>query len=296
MIADLSRYDDLTDVDQYPDGVILNVEDPGFGAKRDRAITKGIPWGTYSWVYPGDGVGAVQRAHDVGTGPLGAWLDYEQGGVSPADLQAALAHADGLGFKIGVYTYLYILPSVVGLLGDHPLWLAYYPGANDGTYQAWYSNDARAHGALLHQFTSSNGTRDLSVVLDEARWSAWTGSVPTLPEDDDVKIWIAKGDGPAPQPAYRFWDDGPGMVRQIVSLEEAFGPVLAAEAYGGSVLTDKGQPFVWPQKTVDAVPDYVPPTAPVFTDAQIKKIAAAVIDPQTVAKAVNDDAAARLAS
>lgn len=175
-IADLSRYDPLEAVDQFPDGVILNIEDPGFAAKRDRAVSKGIPWGTYSWVYPGQGPQAAQRAHDAGTGPLGAWLDYEQEGVSPSDLQLALSKADQLGFKIGVYTYLYIWPSVSGVVGDHPIWMAYYPGANDGTYQDAYSNDARKAGALLHQFTSSNGSRDLSVVLDPTRWSAWTGS------------------------------------------------------------------------------------------------------------------------
>lgn len=197
-IADLSKYDPDNAVDNYPDGVILNIEDPGFATKRDRAIAKGIPWGTYSWVYPGQGAAAAQRAHDAGYGALGAWLDYEQEGVSPSDLQQALAHGDELGVKLGVYTYLYIWPTVSNVVGNHPVWMAYYPGANDGTYQSPYSDDARAAGALLHQFTSSNGTRDLSVVLDNNRWSAWTGTGATdeMTPDDWTKLgtWMQESE------------------------------------------------------------------------------------------------------
>jgi len=196
-IADLSRYDPLEAVDSYPDGVILNVEDPGFGAKRDRANSRGVPWGTYSWVYPGQGPQAAQRAADAGVGPLGAWLDYEQQGVSPSDLQQALARGEQLGIRIGVYTYLYILDSVAGVLGEHPLWLAYYPGGD--TWQPSYSDTARARGALLHQFTSSNGDRDLSVVLDPARWSAWIGSTGddemTQEQLDTIGQWLKDTEG-----------------------------------------------------------------------------------------------------
>lgn len=202
-IADLSRYDPLEAVDLY-DGVILNVEDPGFAQKRDRAIATGKPWGTYIWVYPGQGAAAGQKAHDVGTGSLGAWLDFEQAGATAGDLRGALDRADSLGAKIGVYTYLYILNSVAGELGNHPLWLAYYPGNNDGSYQDWYSNDARARGAILHQYTSSNGTRDLSHVIDDARWTQWTGEAaspgqpPAAPDaapKDDEMILISEDGG-----------------------------------------------------------------------------------------------------
>lgn len=183
-VADLSRYDPLEAVDLYPDGVILNIEDPGFTQKRDRAISNGFPWGTYTWVYPGLGAQATNRAVDAGVGPLGVWLDYEQEGVSPNDLQQALARADELGARVGVYTYLYILDSVAGLLGDHPLWLAYYPGGSD--WQQGYSDTARARGAVLHQFTSSNGSRDLSVVVDPERWSAWTGGQEDIVQQQDI--------------------------------------------------------------------------------------------------------------
>lgn len=175
-IADLSRYDPVEAVDLY-DGVILNVEDPGYEAKRDRAIARGVPWGVYSWVYPGKGPAAIERVHGIDA-PLGVWLDYEQAGVQPVDLSAALTLADGLGMRVGVYTYLYILPTVKDRIGDHPLWLAYYPGRNDGVYAEGFSEDARRHGALLHQFTSSEGRRDLNVVLDQTRWATWT-NIPT---------------------------------------------------------------------------------------------------------------------
>lgn len=202
-IADLSRYDPLEAVDLY-DGVILNVEDPGFGAKRDRAIQKNIPWGTYIWVYPGQGAAAGQKAHDIPSGSLGAWLDFEQSGATADDLSAALNRADELGVKIGVYTYLYILNSIADRVGTHPLWLAYYPGANDGTYQSSYSDSARQRGALIHQYTSSNGTRDLSRVLDDARWAQWTGETtpnpapeptPVLPKGDEMILISEDGGG-----------------------------------------------------------------------------------------------------
>jgi hypothetical protein len=209
-IADLSRYDPLTAVDAY-DGVILNIEDPGFAAKRDRAVAKGIPWGTYSWVYPGRGANAAQAAHDAGVGPLGAWLDYEQVGVGPDDLTAALARGDELGLKLGVYTYLYILPSVAGRFDGHPLWLAYYPGQNDGSYRANFSDDARARGAVLHQFTSSNGTRDLSVVVDEPAWSAWTGST----TGDDLDMTQDELD------KFLFGDAGYGISRMEAAVKDA---------------------------------------------------------------------------
>lgn len=209
-IADLSRYDPLEAVDLY-DGVILNVEDPGFAAKRDRAIEKNIPWGTYIWVYPGQGANAGQKAHDIPTGSLGAWLDFEQAGATAADLRAALARADQLGTKIGVYTYLYILNGVSSEIGNHPLWLAYYPGYNDGSYQDWYSNDAKNAGALLHQYTSSNGTRDLSRVLDDTRWNNWVGDAPAST--------------PAPKPI-------PTEEAMIVVMPSPFGGAVAQLVFG----------------------------------------------------------------
>ncbi len=219
-IADLSRYDPIEAVDLY-DGVILNVEDPGFAAKRDRAVANGKPWGVYSWVYPGGGVGAVDRAL-VGRGsPLGMWLDYEQGGVAPSDLTAAYGRADQLGVKVGVYTYLYILDSVAGTLGDHPLWLAYYPGQNDGSYVPSMSDQARARGAILHQFTSSNGTRDLNVVVDEARWAAWTGATPApapgpVTNEESIDMYIVS-DPARPADKYLVGEAG---ARHIKSTKE----------------------------------------------------------------------------
>jgi hypothetical protein len=226
-IADLSRYDPVEAVDGFPDGVILNVEDPGFADKRSRAVGNGIPWGTYSWVYPGQGAAAAQRAYDAGVGPLGTWLDYEQDGVTPTDLEQALAKADELGLHLGVYTYLATLPSVASLLGKHPLWLAYYPMANDGTYLPGYSDSARQAGALLHQFTSSNGFRDLSVVLDPARWATWTGTAPApAPTTSEFCDMLYKTTDNGVDTYYR--DAGGILVKLSASEAGVYYPAIAA--------------------------------------------------------------------
>jgi hypothetical protein len=176
--ADLSSYDgsDGTVVDPYQ-FVILNVQDPTIAAKINRAKAKGIPWGLYTWVYPGAGANSITLAKRIidtyGKPPKGVWLDYEQAGVTPGDLTDALVTGEQAGMELGVYTYLAILPSVATSLRGHPLWLAFYPHPNDGSYPGGSEQNARDHGAKLWQYTSSNGTRDLNVILDEAWWHTW---------------------------------------------------------------------------------------------------------------------------
>ena len=178
--VDISRYQDAEAMDGY-DFVIVNVEDPTLAGKIERAKNLGIPWGLYTWIYPGgrnDMARAKVQADILGDPPVGYWLDYEQAGVSPADLDAALDTAAELGIfdRTGVYTYLYQVATVADRLRGRPLWLAYYPGNNDGRYLADRDGDARAHGAVLWQYTSGANAPvglDENVVINEAWYQAW---------------------------------------------------------------------------------------------------------------------------
>ena len=94
--VDVSRYQGLESLDGQS-FVIVNVEDPGLADKIAHAKQLGIPWGLYTWVYPGSGRADMARAaaqvSALGDPPLGFWLDYEQAGVTPNDLTDALDHA-----------------------------------------------------------------------------------------------------------------------------------------------------------------------------------------------------------
>lgn len=225
LLADLSRYDPDEAAAQY-DGAILNVEDPGVGTKAAIANAAGKPVMLYSWVYPRGGAQAVQHgvavAQSLGVPVKGIWLDYEQDGVVPNDVRAARSTDTG-GFRFGVYAYLAMMNAqgqdLTDAIGDWPLWMAYYPGGNDGSYQAWYSDDARARSAVLHQFTSTNGTRDLNIVLDDAWFNTWTGTGPPPPpkkRGHDMELLISPTralshtagvlDAQFPDPTHRFND------------------------------------------------------------------------------------------
>lgn len=169
--ADLSRYDPLDAARQYP-FVILNVEDPGMADKARFAHAAGVRIQLYSWVYPGDQGHSLTRSYAAeellaaeGIHVDHHWLDYEQSGCMPQDLRNAGARVDARWAPVGTYTYLYLLPSVRDALVG-PLWLAYYP-TDSGAYWPAQSDAARGNGAVMHQFTSTGGTRDLNAVLDE---------------------------------------------------------------------------------------------------------------------------------
>jgi hypothetical protein len=181
--------------------VILNVEDPGVEDKVARAHTNGIVWGLYSWVYPHQGSEATTRALGAaelfeiagyGAPPAGFWLDYEHNGVTVADLEDALAISTE---RFGVYAYLDMLqhdPGISDAARNHgkPLWIAYYPGADDGGYPADQIQDAFDRHAVLWQYTSTHNTLDRDVVLDEDWWSSWiiggSGGDDVTPEQDKV--------------------------------------------------------------------------------------------------------------
>ncbi len=196
--VDVSRYQSVAAIHGW-DFVIVNVEDPTLGAKIEYARALNIPWGFYTWLYPGNGAGdmtrAVQAAARIGDPPLGYWLDYEQDGVSQRDIDSALAvaRAHGVEARTGIYTYLYIVDSID--LRGRPLWLAYYPGNNDGSFPAWASGDARARGAVLWQYTSGANAPvglDENVVIDAAWYQQFVGAPAPSPNhvSEDSMIYL----------------------------------------------------------------------------------------------------------
>lgn len=185
--TDTSKYQPLG---SYDPGAfeIVNVEEPDgnggdFTATIARNVRDGRPWGVYLWVHPGRAVnvgGAVASVRGLGhgDGALGYWLDYEESGVEQWQIDDAYAQADALAIRCGLYTYLYQLPGVA--TRSRPLWLAYYPGNNDGTYPEGQDGAARSAGAVMWQFTSGANAPvglDRNVVLDEQWYSEWTGGV-----------------------------------------------------------------------------------------------------------------------
>lgn len=231
-VSDQSKFDGPTLVD-IADAYWLNARDPDFVSKAHAAHDLGKPWGPYSWVDPGDGAGASQRAKDaadavgLGVPPLGYALDYEEAGVTQTDLVNALDRAESLGTfdRTWVYTYLYIIGSISGVLRGRSLWLAYYPGNNSGAYPEGQDGPAKEWGAILWQYTSSNGTRDLSRVVDDAAWSAWIGGQTPAPRKvvDDVAWIVEKRDAGAPD---QYWEPAAGGCVQL-SAAEAYARVLA---------------------------------------------------------------------
>lgn len=231
-VSDQSRYDGTTLVDNA-DAYWVNCQDPQFAGKCRESIDLGKPWGPYGWVDPGDGGGSMQRLADsIGANglplpPMGYALDYEEAGVAQVDLVNALDRAEDLHVfdRTMVYTYLYIIGSISGVLRGRPLWLAYYP-AGDSSYADGYSDTARNWGALLHQFTSGwNGRGDMSVVVDDAAWTAWIGGVTPVIEKKVVDgMWIVeKRDGGAPD---QYWEPAAGGCIQL-SAAEAYGRLAA---------------------------------------------------------------------
>ncbi len=197
--TDTSRYQPLGAYDPGAFEIINGQEPDGAGgdftATLQRNVADGRPQGVYIWGYPNGGYAVeevVARTRGVlgGDLALGYWLDHEEAGISQAHIDAALGVADALGVRMGIYTYLNVLPTVN--LRGRDLWLAYYPGNNDGTYEPHYSDRARAEGAVIHQFTSSANADvglDRNVILDEAWYAALVGGVlPSgpAPVGDDV--------------------------------------------------------------------------------------------------------------
>ncbi|HXJ69621.1 MAG TPA: hypothetical protein VNM39_11995 [Verrucomicrobiae bacterium] len=250
-LDDLSRYDGGAEaVDRAGcDGVILNVEDPGILDKALRARDENKPVLVYTWVYPGGGVAAVDRAIDkaatltgYGVDILDYAFDYEQNGVQPQDLRDAIGYGRQHGLPMLAYTYLFELGAElkqVFIDTGVPLWIAFYPGSNDGSYPAWAEQDARATGAVLWQYTSSNGTRDRSIILSAAWFESLTGTqpIPSTPVQEQPLVMDITTITNAQGHSLTFWTEGHDLyVRGWVSGNP--GPVarLSDQASGGDLL------------------------------------------------------------
>lgn len=212
-VLDLSRYDsaNIYDVSAVNDpdarDIIVNVEDPGCENKVAEAQRLGKGRGLYSWLYPGDGAGSAvrgqQMADRLARGGValtkGVAIDYEQNGVSPNDATAARVRASQLPQPFHLYTYLYLLNSQPGLAAEWwqwmGRWIAYYPGNNDGSLPGWAIGDAQAWGAMLWQYTSTNGQRDRSTPVSDA-WHTWGGGAAPAPEEDVQVDYITSQSNP----------------------------------------------------------------------------------------------------
>lgn len=265
--VDLSRYDsayvdDTRAVDDpRANYVILNVEDPGFVYKAHRAIDIGKHWGPYSWLYGERGgdecIDRMLRARDaVGSEPTRAgWVDYEANGVAPQHAaQARVAQQQRASFRVGLYTYLYLLNGQGGLAAEWwqwtLRWLAYYPGANDGTLLWDRNGDAIAWGSAHWQYTSSNGTRDRNAVIDEALWSSLgVGAAPSTPEDEDMRLlYITK----ASDPNLGIWVTDGLHKRHVLPDEWQFLQFVSGGQMGAVAISDQ-----WWDSIRTAAPDAV---------------------------------------
>jgi hypothetical protein len=190
------------------------VEDPGFAQKARRAHELGIPWDVYKWIYPPGATDSIGRPiPDAGNGATsfaiakdlvdqanvpgrepGYWGDYEQAGVTANQVREWFGAAVAADVKVGWYTYLHILHAEGNHAPDRPLWLAYYPDPNDGRYLPSMSDTARVRRASIHQFTSTNDTLDVNIVLDTEWWDDWTGETKrrprTIVEDDEMIVAV----------------------------------------------------------------------------------------------------------
>lgn len=229
---DLSRYDDAGPdgsdavADPWADFVILNIEDPRCVRKVERAVSIRKPWALYSWLYAGAGAASVHRLQafvdllvlsGLPVPPKGGFVDFEANGVSTGDAAAARSVVPTIATPCGFYTYLYLLNSLPGLADEWARWggrwIAYYPWGDD-RYPAGEIGSAQFMQSMLWQFTSSGGSRDRNVVVDEAAWAAWGTGTPVsqlVPMgDDDVTYLETRADG-----SRAYWKLGLGDYFEI---------------------------------------------------------------------------------
>lgn len=280
--VDISRYQGPEAMDDYS-FAILNVEDPSVGRKVTHARELSIPWGYYSWVYPGRGADATERTLEaertLGVPPLGHWFDYEEAGVSPNDLLAAWNHAQSVGLsgRVGTYTYLYLLESVRSIVFENqmPLWLAYYPGTNSGQYIPEMSSRARQVGAVIHQYTSTNGRLDVNVVLQEEWYQSFIGQsgmdAMSAQAEKDVSIIKAVLLGDGADGLFGFPPNE--SIRQKVN--EIHAEVKGAPYFGIAPLLDRIQTSIADAETEALDPIGI---AKAITDSLGERIATEVAD------------------
>ncbi len=193
--VDISKYQAPSAMDGW-DFAIFNVEDPYIGAKVDHAYETNKNWNIYKWQYPTQsGLYSFQVAKHIVDGLYRGgrypqfFLDYEESGVAPwqRDEWYHACQASGIPQQPGFYNYLYLMRQQgLSFYPDETGWLAYYPGNNDGNYYDSMSDTARAYGATLHQYSSTSGTLDRNVTLDDSWFTG--GGVPDMTEDEVRRI------------------------------------------------------------------------------------------------------------
>lgn len=224
---------------------IINAEDRMLPDKVAINRDAGRPWGVYPWVYPGEhGQVTVNRAlaalAKVGGGPapLGIWFDYEQddadGTVEPWQLDECFAACDATGMWSGYYSNTWRLDHRPYLA--RPFWCAGYPWPNDGSFPGWDKLPA-GRDINIWQFTSTNGTLDQNVIVDEA-WYASLGASPklTIKECDMYVGWGTDAAGTM------FTEKLDGGISTL-----PFGGVVSAYGFyqdGYDYATKYGVPFV----------------------------------------------------
>ncbi len=175
---------------------IINALDPTLPTKVERNRAENRPWGIYSWVFPGEhGSYTVGRAINAaskvgGSGPLGFWWDYEDNGVVQSQLDEAFATSDAEGYYSGYYGNDYRFDH--STLLSRPYWMAAYPNPNDGVWRDYQATASRP--VQIWQWTSTNGTLDQNVIVDEAWFQSLVGGSPPpvvpVEEEDDMAVLI----------------------------------------------------------------------------------------------------------
>lgn len=182
---------------------IVNAEDPTMPTKVQREALNGRPAGLYVWVYPGEpGHSMVNRAQAAlaragAPCELGVWWDYEDRGVAQWQLADVFQAADAVGLWSGYYSNAGTVDH--GPLMNRAWWLAAYPGANDGSFPGL--GQMRAPRPVnIWQYSSSQGSLDRNVIVDDGWYSQKIGADMALsPEDlatlaqwhqDDRKVII----------------------------------------------------------------------------------------------------------
>jgi hypothetical protein len=168
---------------------IINGEDPSMPLKVRRNILEGRPWGLYVWVYPGESGGSLVSRARAAIGRAGAdpplltWWDYEQAGVTQAQLTDAFAVADLNGVRSGYYSNAHTVNH--DEFRVRPYWLAAYPGNNDGTFPG-VDRMRPPRPVTIWQYSSTNGQLDRNVIINEAWYAAHTGD--DVLTDEDKKL------------------------------------------------------------------------------------------------------------
>ncbi len=255
--TDTSKYQPLG---TYDPGAfeIVNVDDPGLAQKVATRNAAGIPWGVYLWVYPGhdlasDARSMIARVRALGLGdpPAGYWADYEDAGITPAQLDAFFAATDQQGVKAGYYSG----PSAI----DHnpflsrPWWNAAYPTGQVAFpgYGSLYPS-SRPRPMNLWQYTSAGGL-DRNVVVDEAWWSNWIGAGGNQPAPPQTAVPLEVLDM-----ILMFGSDGVGIwrigdYRRKVNLDEWNDLKFQFKDLTGKEL----KPFAYSKSVFDATKEVV---------------------------------------